>query len=406
MNNRIIMSKLHVSRRVTSSVESPLRKFLPFAEHAEKEGVSVYYLNIGQPDLPAPVSFLRAVRSFSSNVISYVRSQGAPESQKAWSDYYKAHGIAYNPEDIIITTSGSESFFFAFLATCDPGDELLVFEPFYSNYKSVAAVLNVKLVPVLCDVKKGFPLPSRGSIESKITLKTRGILVTNPCNPTGAVYSRKELSLVASIAKRHNLWVITDETYREIVFRGKSAISMMHFPVVRDRVIMVDSVSKRFSLCGARIGCIASKDRELMKNILKLAQARLSSPEIEQKAIVPVFRDWRRITGAARLEYKKRRDVVWKALREMPGVVCGKPDGALYIVAKYPIDNADKFTKWMLTDFRYKNQTIMLTPAEDFYMTQGKGKDEMRIAYVLKVPKLRRAMEVLAHALEEYPGRV
>ena len=398
-------SKAAISKRVLGSVESPLRKFLPYAEAAQKEGVHIHFLNIGQPDLPAPRSFLRAVHRFESDVISYQRSQGAVPVLQAWSKYYKEHKIPFEEEDIVVTTSGSESFLFAFLLTCDPGDELLVLEPFYSNYKSVTAIVNVKLVSVPCDVKKGFPAPSDAAIRKRITKKTKGIVVTPPCNPTGAVYSKRDLERIGKIANNHNLWVITDETYREIVFSGKAAPSMMHVSSARDKVIMVDSVSKRFSLCGARIGCIASKNKQLMEQALKIAQTRLASPMIEQYAVVPVFKEWRKITDRAREEYKKRRDVVWEALRDMPGVVCGKPDGALYIVAKYPVDDADRFTKWLLTDFRYKGETVMLTPAKDFYGTEGVGDDQMRVAFVLGVPKLKRAMTALKRALEVYPGR-
>lgn len=393
---------MFVSKRVQASVMSPIRKFLPYAEAAEKQGVKVYYLNIGQPDMPAPPAFMRAVQAYRNPVVAYARSQGIAEVQSAWAAYFEDHGMQLVSDDVLVTTSGSEAFSFAFLAVTDPGDEMIVFEPFYSNYKSMAGFYNIRLVPVLTEVAKGFPLPSTAALEQIVTQRTRAIVITNPCNPTGAVYSQKDLARIAAFAKKHDLWIISDETYREIVFRGRAAPSMMSIPSVRDRVIVVDSVSKRFNLCGARIGCLATANHTIKQEILKLCQARLSSPTIEQLAVVPVLKRWKPITDKVRREYKKRRDIVWRALGKMPGVVCGEPEGALYIIAKYPIDDAERFVKWMLADFRYRNQTVMLTPAKDFYMTPGRGIDEMRLAYVLSVPKLKAAMETLAAGLADY----
>ncbi len=318
---------------------------------------------------------------------------------------FRGNGISLSEEEILITTSGSEAFTFAFLAVCDPGDSLLVFEPFYSNYKSVARLLDIQLVPVETRVEDGFSLPPAKAIEKKVGARTRGIVVTNPCNPTGAVYPRKDIMRLVRIAERRGLWIVADETYRELVFHGRRATSFLDIPAARQRTILVDSVSKRFSLCGARIGCIATQNEDMRRQLVKLVRARLASPHIEQVAVIPVLQEWWPLLKRTRAEYRKRRDIVFRALQKMPGVVCARPEGALYIIARFPVDSAESFVTWMLQSFRYRNQTVMLTPAEDFYMTPGKGKQEMRIAYVLKGPQLQRAMDVLARGLLAYPGR-
>lgn len=380
---------------------SSIRKLSSFAGAAKKRGVKVYQLNIGQPDLETPKRFFTEVRKYQEKTVAYAPSEGYAEVVNAWSDYYQQNNIPFVSEDIIVTTGGSEAIIFALMTVADPGDEVIIFEPLYANYITFARMASVKPVPVQTFLTNGFHLPSDEEIEKKITEKTKAIIICNPSNPTGTVYSREELKKVAELAKKHDIFIIADEVYREIVFEGE-AISMMDFTEIHDRIIVVDSISKRFNICGARIGCIASKNKKVMENVLKFAQGRLSSPTIEQLAVIPLLKQPDRYIDPMVKEYKQRRDVVIKSLDTIPGVEYYKPQGALYLIVKLPIDNAEYFCRWLLEEFNDQNETVMFAPAAGFYETEGAGKNEIRIAFVLDVKQLTRAMEILKIALEEY----
>jgi len=314
--------------------------------------------------------------------------------------------INFDLSEIVVTTGGSEAIFFAFEAICDPGEEIIIFEPFFTGYNSYASITGVKLVPLKTYAKTGFHLPSEKEIEKKIGKKTRGILICNPSNPTGTVYKKEELKMIVKVAKKHNLFILSDEVYREFVYDGKKHYSIMSFPDIRNRVILLDSISKRFSACGARIGCLASKNKKVIQAATKFAQARLSSPMIEQLAVIPLLENSKKYTKKIVAEYKKRRDTVFEALQKIPGIVCRKPKGAFYITVKLPIKDSDYFTKWLLTKFSWKGKTVMVAPASGFYATKGLGKDEIRIAFVLSSLKLKEAMEVLKKGLEKYKKKV
>lgn len=394
--------KLVVSRRAASMIASPIRKFLPLAQAAQKRSVKVFYLNIGQPDLVPPPVFWKGVAKFRSGVLAYAPSTGFTETQEAWSKYFKRRGIPLAPKDVLVTTGGSEAIFFSMGVVTDPGDEIIVFEPAYSSYKSYAGILNIKLVPVTLRPETGYHLPSRQEIEKKVTRRTKAIVVISPNNPTGAAYSKEELARVAEVAKKHKLWIIADETYRDLVFQGKRSTSMYEIPGIIDHIILTDSVSKRMNLCGARIGCLASTNPDVIANALKLAQARLSSPTIEQLALIPLLTGSQKYLDDIRDEYHRRRDVVYAALKKMPGVKVHQPEGAFYLMAALPVKNAEDFVKFMLGEFEYKKSTVFITPGEDFYLTKAKGRNEVRIAYVLNTKDLQKAMEVLEQGLESY----
>jgi aspartate aminotransferase len=403
---------LDISERAEEAQFSPIRKFVPFLEKAKKKGIEVFELHIGQPDLETPKEILKEIKSFKGKILSYTNSVGIEEVRLAWQKYYKDFGINFDTSEIIVTTGGSEAILFAFATICDPGDEIIVFEPFYTNYNGYASIAGIKLVPVRTFAKNGFHLPSKKEIEKKISKKTRGILICNPNNPTGTVYKKEELKMLAEIAKKKNLFILSDEAYREFVFDGRH-YSMMDFPEIRDRVILLDSVSKRFSACGVRIGCLASKNKKVIEGATKFAQARLSVPMLEQLAVIPLLKNSKRYTQKIVKEYKRRRDTVFNALQKIPEVFCLKPKGAFYIIVKLPIKprrresslrgrNSDDFAKWLLTDFSFKGKTVMVAPASGFYATKGLGKDEVRIAFVLSSEKLKEAMEIFKKGLKEY----
>ena len=409
MNRKI----LDISKRAEEAQFSPIRKFVPFLEKAKKRGVEVFELHIGQPDLETPKEILREIKNFKGKILSYTNSIGIEEVRKAWQKYYKDVGINLDTSEIIVTTGGSEAIFFAFATICNPGQEIIVFEPFYTNYNGYASIAGIKLVPVRTFAKNGFHLPSQKEIEKKINKKTRGILICNPNNPTGTVYKKEELKMIAKIAKRHNLFILSDEVYREFVYDGEKHYSMMDFPEIQDRVILLDSVSKRFSACGARIGCLASKNKKVIEGATKFAQARLSSPMVEQSAVIPLLKNSKKYTQKIVREYKRRRDTVFEALQKIPGIFCLKPKGAFYIIVKLPIKprsrdaslrgkDSDDFAKWLLTKFSFRGKTVMVASASGFYATKGLGKDEIRIAFVLSSKKLKEAMEVFKKGLEKY----
>ena len=409
MNRKI----LDISKRAEEAQFSPIRKFVPFLEKAKKRGVEVFELHIGQPDLETPKEILREIKNFKGKILSYTNSIGIEEVRKAWQKYYKDVGINLDTSEIIVTTGGSEAIFFAFATICNPGQEIIVFEPFYTNYNGYASIAGIKLVPVRTFAKNGFHLPSQKEIEKKINKKTRGILICNPNNPTGTVYKKEELKMLAEIAKKRDLFILSDEVYREFVYDGEKHYSMMDFPEIQDRVILLDSISKRFSACGARIGCLASKNKKVIEGATKFAQARLSSPMVEQSAVIPLLKNSKKYTQKIVREYKRRRDTVFEALQKIPGIFCLKPKGAFYIIVKLPIKprsrdaslrgkDSDDFAKWLLTKFSFRGKTVMVASASGFYATKGLGKDEIRIAFVLCSPKLKEAMEVFKKGLEQY----
>ena len=390
------------SNRVTAMQASPIRKLVPFATAAKAEGVKVYHLNIGQPDIKTPRGFFDAVKNFDDEVLEYAVSQGIPELIEALQDYYKTYDMHFDKDELLITNGGSEALLFAMMATCDPGDKLLIPEPFYTNYNGFGQCVNVGVAPITTKAENGFHLPSKEEILSKIDDKVKAILLSNPGNPTGAIYSKEELEMIAEIAIEKDLWIISDEVYREFVYDGLEYTSFGNLKQVEDRVIIIDSVSKRYSACGARIGSIASKNKELIAQIMKLCQGRLCVPTLEQIGAVELYKTPVSYFKEVNDEYRKRRDVLYSELMKVDGVICEKPTGAFYIVAKLPVDNAEDFVKWMLTEFRVDNETVMATPAEGFYATPGLGRDEIRLAYILKEEDLRKAAKILKEGLEAY----
>lgn len=390
------------SNRVTAMQSSPIRKLVPFATAAKADGVKVYHLNIGQPDIKTPRGFFDAVKNFDDEVLEYAVSQGIPELIEALQDYYKTYDMHFDKDELLITNGGSEALLFAMMATCDPGDKLLIPEPFYTNYNGFGQCVNVGVAPITTKAENGFHLPSKEEILSKIDDKVKAILLSNPGNPTGAIYSKEELEMIAEIAIEKDLWIISDEVYREFVYDGLEYTSFGNLKQVEDRVIIIDSVSKRYSACGARIGSIASKNKELIAQIMKLCQGRLCVPTLEQIGAVELYKTPVSYFKEVNDEYRKRRDVLYSELMKVDGVICEKPTGAFYIVAKLPVDNAEDFVKWMLTEFRVDNETVMATPAEGFYATPGLGRDEIRLAYILKEEDLRKAAKILKEGLEAY----
>jgi len=393
---------LDISKRAKEAQFSPIRKFVPFLEKTKKKGIEVFELHIGQPDLETPKEILREIKNFRGKILSYTNSIGIPEIRTAWQKYFKDFGINFDTSEIIVTTGGSEAILFAFATICNPGEEIIVFEPFYTNYNGYASVAGIKLVPLRTLAKTGFHLPEKREIEKKINKRTRGILICNPNNPTGTVYKKEELKMLAQIAREKNLFILSDEVYREFVYDGEKHYSMMNFPGIRDGVILLDSISKRFSACGARIGCLASKNKKVIEGATKFAQARLSVPMVEQLAVIPLLKNSKKYTQKIAREYKKRKDAVFEALQKIPAVFCLKPKGAFYITVKLPIRDSDHFAKWLLTDFSFQGKTVMVAPASGFYVSKGLGKDEVRIAFVLSSEKLKEAIEILKKGLEKY----
>lgn len=390
------------SKRLSSMQESPIRKLAPFATAAKAEGVKVYHLNIGQPDIITPIGFFDAVKNFDKKVLEYAGSQGIPELIEAIRKYYTTYDMNFANEDIIITNGGSEALLFSFMAACDPGDNILIPEPFYTNYNGFAQCLNINVKSVTTVAENGFHLPSKDEILAKIDDKTSAILVVNPGNPTGCVYTKEEVRMIADIAKEKDLWIIADEVYREFVYEGLQYTSFGNMKDVEDRVIIIDSVSKRYSACGARIGSIACKNKKFMAEVMKVCQGRLCVATIEQLGAAALYDTSASYFKEVNDEYRKRRDVLYEELMKADGVICEKPMGAFYIVAKLPVENAEDFVAWTLKEFRRDNETVMCTPAEGFYSTPGLGKNEVRLAYVLKEEDLRRAGQLLKEALEEY----
>lgn len=393
---------MQFSQRIQTMQSSPIRKLVPFAEEAKQAGKKVYHLNIGQPDIETPKEFFDAIKNFDNKVLAYAFSQGIPELIDSFRRYYKTYGMDFGKDEILITNGGSEAILFSLLATCDYGDEVIIPEPFYTNYNGFGNSAGIKVVPITTKAEDGFKLPDKDSIKQKITNKTKAILLSNPGNPTGAVYSKEEIDTIKEVALENDLYVIADEVYREFVYGGLEYISFGQIKELQDRVIITDSISKRYSACGARIGCIASKNKNLMAQIMKLCQSRLCVPTLEQVGASKLVDVSPKYMENAFKEYQKRRDIVYEALQEMDGVLCKKPKGAFYMIAKLPVDNAEDFVKWLLTDYDLDGETVMLAPAEGFYATKGLGRNEVRISYVLKEEDLKKAMSILKEGLKTY----
>lgn len=397
---------MDISRRGRTVQASPIRKFKPFADAAIKTGVKVYFLNIGDPDIPTPKPILDAVRSFNDPILSYGPAQGFLELREAMAAYFGGYGISLVADNVLITNGGSEAILLAFATVADSGDEIIIPEPFYTNYNGYASLADLKVVPLTLKVDDGYRLPPAAEFEAKITPRTKAIVLCSPNNPTGSVYSPEELQRVVDIAVKHDLFLIGDEVYKEFVYDGLRHKSLLEFPEARDRVIVVDSISKRFSCCGARIGAAITANDTVYGAMLRFAQARLCPPSIEQKAAIAAYKMGIGYFEPVRREYERRRDVLFAGLTAIPGVVVRKPQGAFYMSVRLPIRDAEKFVTWMLTEFRLDNETVMVAPESGFYGTPGKGLDEIRVAYVIKEENIRRALVVFRAGLEKYKATV
>ncbi|HEX9638468.1 MAG TPA: pyridoxal phosphate-dependent aminotransferase [Acidobacteriota bacterium] len=394
---------MKLSRRADSIQESPIRKLAPLAREARRRGVRMFDLNIGQPDVPTPPEFLRAVSSFEGPVLAYGPSDGLPELRRAMCEYFARYKIELEPGEILITNGGSEAILFALSAVADAGDEILIPEPFYTNYNGYAALANLRVVPVRTRAEDGFHLPPDAQLEAAISPRTRAVLICSPNNPTGTVLGWEELERLAAFAQRHDLFVIADEVYKEFTYDDRKHRSMLELAPVRERVIVVDSISKRFSACGARVGALVTRNRALMAAFLKFGQARLCPPTLEQLGAVAAYQLDESYFDAVREEYQGRRDEMFEALTRDPGIVLQKPRGAFYMMVKMKgVRDSDDFARWLLTDHQVDGETVLVAPAGGFYATAGAGRDEVRMAYVLEAAKLKRAMEVFLAGLEHY----
>jgi len=393
---------MEISQRGQRIQPSPIRKLKPYADKAIEKGIHVYFINIGQPDIPTPQSVMEAFHNYEEEVLSYGPAQGFQELRQAMAEYFQSYKIPLTAENIVITIGGSEAIHFSFSAIADPGQEIVIPEPFYTNYNGYATFANVEIVPLTLRVEDGFRLPPKEEIEARITPRTRALLLCSPNNPTGTVYTPEEIERVIAVAEKHDLFLIGDEVYKEFVYDGGTHKSILEYEDVKDRVIVVDSISKRFSCCGARIGAVVTRNEEIYQAVLKFAQARLCPPSVEQKAALAAYRMGREYFEPVREEYQKRRDILCEGLKDIPGIVIHKPQGAFYIIIRLPIQDAEHFVRWMLTDFQLDKETVMVAPAQGFYSSPGKGKDEVRIAYVLKERDLKRAIVVFKAGLEKY----
>ncbi len=393
-----------ISRRGRDVPASPIRRLVPYADTAKREGHSIYHLNIGQPDIPTPTEMMAAYHNYRDAVLAYGPSNGLPVFREAIVEYWDKWRVKLSPDEIIATTGGSEAILFALCAVCDPGDQVLVPEPFYTNYLGFAAQAAVEIVPVPASVEDGFRLPSKQAFEGLINDRTRAILFSNPGNPTGVVYSKAEVHTLGELAAENNLFLLADEVYREFVYDDLDYTSVFHMANLDDRLIVLDSVSKRFSACGARVGYLATRNRDVLQASLRFGQARLCPPTVDQIAAAAAYSAPDSYLNGVISEYQGRRDILYKSLQSIPGVTAFKPAGAFYTVAKLPVEDAERFAIWLLTDFHPGGQTVMVAPAEGFYATEGSGRDEVRIAYVLSGDDLERAMNILADGLAAFPG--
>ncbi|HEX9979874.1 MAG TPA: pyridoxal phosphate-dependent aminotransferase [Flavobacterium sp.] len=394
-----------VSQKGRQMPESPIRKLVPYADIAKKKGHKVYHLNIGQPDIRTPEVAMNAIKHHDLKILEYSHSAGFESYRSKLSQYYKNHGLPIDVADIIITTGGSEALLFAMGSTMDAGDEIIIPEPFYANYNGFSVASGVKVVPVISGIETGFALPPISAFENLITPKTKAILICNPGNPTGYLYSKEEILQLAEIVKKHDLFLIADEVYREFTYDGDVHFSVMNVPGLEQHAIMIDSVSKRYSMCGARIGCIVSKNHEVMATAMKFAQARLSPPTFAQIASEAALDTPPSYFDEVITEYRGRRDTLIEELNKIPGVRVAKPKGAFYCIAELPVDNADDFAQWLLESYDFNGETVMIAPAAGFYSTPGVGTREVRIAYVLNKHDLIQSVRILGEALKVYNSR-
>ena len=394
-----------ISQKGIAMPESPIRKLVPFAEKAKKAGKKVYHLNIGQPDIKTPELALDAIHNFSNKVVEYSHSAGFESYRKGLASYYQNLAIDVDYNDVMVTTGGSEALLFALNSCLDPGDEIIIPEPFYANYNGFSISAGVKVKPIATSINDGFALPAIEEFEKLITSKTKAILICNPGNPTGYLYSKKELETLRDIVIKYDLFLIADEVYREFAYDGNQHHSVLNIEGLGQNAIVIDSTSKRYSMCGIRVGCIVSKNKEVMTTALKFAQARLSPPTFGQIAGEAALRTPKSYFQEVSSEYVSRRDVLIEGLNKIEGVICPKPKGAFYAIAQLPIDDADKFAQWLLEDFDFNGETVMVAPAAGFYATPNTGINQVRIAYVLNKESLKAAIKILDEALKVYPGR-
>ena len=395
-----------ISEKAVQMPASAIRKLVPFADAAKKQGVKVYHLNLGQPDIKSPVCALDAIRNYSLENVSYSHSAGLMELRKGLVEkYYRKIGIDLTVDELIVTVAGSESVNLALEITCNPGDEVIVLEPFYTNYNTFAFMNGLTLKAIPTDIRNGFQIPPIEEFEKAITDKTKAILVCNPGNPTGTQYSKESMLALGEIARKHDLFLLSDEVYREFCYTDEPHFSAMNIPGLEQNVVLIDSVSKRYNLCGARVGCIVSHNKDVMTAAMKFAQARLCPPVLGQMAAIGALDTPDEYFEAVKEEYIKRRDFMINGLNRIEGVFTPLPMGAFYTIAELPVDDTEAFAKWMLESFRIDNETTMVTPAASFYKTPGKGKNHARIAYVLEVDEMKKALHILEEGLKAYPGR-
>lgn len=396
---------MNVSKRGKEIQESPIRKLAGIAHAAEARGMKIYHLNIGQPDVPTPEIFYKSIENFSQKVLSYGPSDGLPELKNAMIDYFANYNISLKKENIVITVGGSEAVSFAFAVIADAGDEVIIPEPFYTNYNGYATLTGLNIVPIETKAENGFHLPDINEIEKKITRHTRAILICSPNNPTGTIFTEEEIRRLGGLAKKHDLFLVADEVYKEFTYDGEKHFSVLEMEGLEDRVIVIDSISKRYSACGARIGAVISRNSEVMQLILKFAQARLCPATLDQIGAIGAYRLPMNYFTAIKADYQARRDILCAALAANKNIILQKPKGAFYIMAKLPIDDADNFARWMLEDFNVNGETVMVAPGPGFYSTPGKGKQEVRMAYVLETHKLERAAHIFLQGLDKYNRR-
>ena len=394
----------NISNKGFNMPESPIRKLVPFAEDAKRKGKKVYHLNIGQPDIQTPSVALEAIKNFDDNVVEYSHSAGFESYRKGLALYYQSLDIDVSYNDLMVTTGGSEALLFALNSCLDAGDEIIIPEPFYANYNGFSISAGITVKPISTSIDNGFALPPIEDFVKLITPKTKAILICNPGNPTGYLYSQKELELLRDVVKKYNLFLFADEVYREFCYDGNSHCSVLSLDGLEKHAVVIDSTSKRYSMCGIRVGCIVSKNPEVINTALKFAQARLSPPTFGQVAGEAALSTPKSYFEDVINEYVARRDLLVDGLNKIDGVICPKPKGAFYAIAQLPVDNAEKFAQWLLEDFDYKNETLMVAPAAGFYSTEGEGNNQVRIAYVLNQDSLKRAIKCLEEALIQYPG--
>lgn len=396
----------NLSQKAVQMPASPIRRLVPYSEAAKQRGTTVYHLNIGQPDIETPEIALSAIRNFDEKVIEYSHSAGNESYRKGLAAYYTKVGIPIAHEDVMITTGGSEALTIGFMTCCNPGDEVIIPEPFYANYNGFATQSGLTVVPVTAKIEDGFALPPIADFEQKITPKTKAIVICNPGNPTGYLYSREELEKLRDLVKKHNLFLFADEVYREFCYDGAEPFSVLNLAGIEENVILIDSVSKRYSMCGVRIGALISRNKEFMAAALKFGQARLSPPSLGQLAAEAALNTPQSYFDNVVHEYIERRNIMVDGLNAIEGVFCPKPKGAFYCVAEFPVADADDFCQWLLESFEFEGQTVMMAPCSGFYATPGLGKNQARIAYVLEQDALRNALKCLDAALKVYPGRI